>query len=170
MRNRLLRLVVAAGCVFFVSPDLDACGDKLIRMGRGLRSRAAHPASILIYMQRDSVVPAAAKDLRLSAALSQAGHRIRAVERENDLESELKSGAYDIVVADASAGAIVQQMQTGPSKPRFLPVFYKPTRAQLADAEKRNLCFLAAPGKTFEVLAEIDHVMAERRKQARPGL
>ena len=170
MRNRLLRLVVAAGCVFFASPELDACGDKLIRMGRGLRSRPAHPASILIYMQPDSVVPAAAKDLRLSTALSQAGHRIRAVERETDFAAELKSGTYDIVVGDASAGAVVEQMQTGLSKPRFLPVYYKPTKTQLAEAEKRNLCFLSAPGKTFEVLAEIDHVMAERRKQARPGL
>lgn len=171
MRTRLLVLSFALGCVLFASSELNACGDKFIRMGRALRtSRAAHPASILIYMQPNSVVPAAAKDLKLSMALKQAGHRIRAVEHESDLQAELKSGTYDIVVADASAAATVDQIQTGNSKPRFLPVLHKPTKDQLAAAEKQYRCFLAAPGKTHQVLAEIDHVMSERLKGARTGL
>lgn len=43
MRNRLLPLGFAAGCVLLASPELDACDDKFLRMGRALRmSRAAH--------------------------------------------------------------------------------------------------------------------------------
>src|SRR6185295_6361243 len=157
--------------VLMASPQSDACGDKFLRMGRTLRlSRAAHPASILIYMRRDSVVPAAAKDLKLSTTLKQAGHRIRSVEREDEMAAELKSGTYDIVVADAGSGAAIQQMRTENPKPRFLPLFNRPTKQQLAEAEKQYHCFLAAPGKPAVVLAEIDHVMVERRKAAGSGL
>lgn len=171
MRNRLLSLGLAAACVLMAPPESSACGDKFVRMGRALRtSRAAYPASILIYMQPGSGVPAAARDLRLSTTLRQAGHRIRAVESENDLAAELRSGAYDIVLGDASAGAVIQQMKTGAPRPRFLPVLHKPTRQQLDAAEKEHRCFLAAPGKIHAALAEIDHVMEERRKGARAGL
>ena len=172
MRKCVLSLCVAVGFFLLASPETNACGDKFVRMGRALRtSRAPHPASILIYMQPGSVVPAAAKDLRLSTALQQAGHRIRAVERENDLAAALESGAYDIVLGDASAGPVIRHMKTGsPQPPRFLPVLHKPTRQQLAAAEKEHRCFLAAPGKTHTALAEIDHVMEERRKGAKAGL
>ena len=171
MRNRSISFGLVAGCVLMASPQADACGDKFLRMGRTLRvSRAAHPASILIYMRRDSVVPAAAKDLKLSRALKQAGHRIRAVEREDELEAELKSGTYDIVVADAGSGAAIQQIRTGNAKPRFLPLLNRPTKQELAAAEKQYRCFLAAPAKTQGILAEIDHVMEERRQGTRTGL
>ena len=171
MRNRSISFGLVAGCVLMASPQSDACGDKFLRMGRTLRiSRAAHPASILIYMRRDSVVPAAAKDLKLSTALKQAGHRIRAVEREDELAAELKSGTYDIVVADAGSGAAIQQLRSDKPKPRFLPLLNRPTKQELAAAEKQYRCFLAAPARTQGVLAEIDHVMTERRKAAGSGL
>lgn len=168
MRTCLLPIAFAAGCALLGSVELDACGDKFLRMGQALRlSRAVRPASILIYMQPDSVVPAAAKDLKLSA-MKQAGHRLHMVESESDLETALRSGAYDIVLGDASAAALVRRAAhaAGP-KPRFLPVFYKPTSQQLDAAAKQYGCFVAAPGKRYEILAEIDHVMEERRKAAK---
>lgn len=171
MRNRLLSFGLAAGCVLMAPPESNACGDKFLRMGRGLRtSRAAHPASILIYMRPGSVVPAAAKELRLPTALLQAGHHVRAVEREKDLDAELITGTYDIVIGDESAGAVVDQIQTGKLRPRFLPVLHKATSQQLAAAEKHYRCFLAAPGRTNAALAEIEHVMEDRRRGASAGL
>lgn len=169
MRTRLLPIAFAAGCALLGSVELDACGDKFLRMGQALRlGRAPRPASILIYMQPDSLVPAAAKDLKLSAAMKQAGHRLHMVERESDLETALRSGAYDIVLGDVSAAALVRRAAhaAGPN-PRFLPVFYKPTSQQLDAAAKQYGCFVAAPGKRYEILAEIDHVMEERHKAAK---
>lgn len=171
MRNRLVSLGLAVGLLLLCCPPSEACGDKFLRMGRGLRNaRATRPASILIYMKPDSVVPAAARELKLSASLQRAGHRIRAVEGANELEAALMSGTYDIVVGDPASATVIARMPTGKSKPSFLPVLLKPTRQELAAAEKRYRCFLAAPGRAYTSLAEIDHVMQERQKGARAGL
>lgn len=169
MRTRvLLTLGLSAACVLLASPPADACGDKFIRMGRALRiTRSPRPASILLYMNPASAAPAAARDLKLSESLVQAGHRITAVARENDLAAALKSGAYDIVVGDAGAAPLVEKMGTGA---RFLPLLHKATKGELAAAEKQYRCFLAAPGRVHAALAEIDHVMEERQKGARAGI
>lgn len=171
MQNRMLSLGLAAGCFLLAAPAADACGDKFLRMGRALRiARSARPASILIYMNPASAVPAAAKDLKLSSSLVQAGHRIKAVARQDDLEAELRSGAYDIVVGEAAAATLVQHLHTGKTRPRFLPLLHKATKGELAVAEKQYRCFLAAPGRVHAALAEIDHVMEERHKGARAGI
>jgi hypothetical protein len=171
MAKSVLPFALAAGCLLLGVPQSDACGDKFIRMGRTLRiARSARPASILIYMNPASAVPAAAKDLRLSASLLQAGHRITTVVRQNELEAELKSGAYDIVVGDAAAATLVQQIGAGKTKPRFLPLLHKATKQQLAAAEKEFRCFIAAPGRAYAAVAEIEHVMEQRHKGARAGI
>jgi hypothetical protein len=171
MRHRVLSFGLVAGSVLLAAPPSDACGDKFIRMGRTLRiARSARPASILIYMNPTSAVPAAAKDLKLSASLVQAGHRIKAVAHQTDLETELRSGAYDIVVGEAAAASLVKQADTGKSRPSFLPLLHKATKGELAAAGKQYQCFLAAPGRVHAALAEIEHVMEERNKGARAGI
>lgn len=169
MRHRGLTVVLVASAVLLASPALDACGDKFFRAGYML-GRAAHPASILIYMPPGSIVPAAAKELQLFRELSAAGHRVRSVERAEDLQAALKSGSFDIVVGDPGARTALDQMPAGKAKPRFLPVFQKPSKPQLAAAEKTFRHVLATPAKRHLALIEVDHVMEEQRKGMKAGL
>lgn len=150
-------------CVLLAGSDLTACGDKMLRLGSRLGSGqvAAHRASLLIYMPSQSIVPDAAKKLKLQAALRRAGHRVHAVEHAADLEKAVSSGRYDIVIADvATASARPGSRSTSPS---MLPLVPKP---QWAEAERQFGHFIKAGGRIHEALDEVDHVM-ESRKAAR---
>src|SRR5262245_5035324 len=163
MRDRVA-LVAPLGALVFLGAAayVDACGDKFLVVGRGVRytrvRAAAHPASILLYMNPTSRVPAAAKDAKLEASLKQAGHKVRTVETAGQLSDALKASKFDLVVADVSDGpSLEKQVGSGPS---LVPVLYKPTDAELAAARERYGCALKAPSK--DPLAAIDEAMSQR--------
>jgi hypothetical protein len=89
-----VRLLVIAVAVLF-SLDAIACGDSMYRVGKGVSYRvytAPLPGSVLVYGQSEG-----AKSL--AEALAKSGHGVRYVDSEADLQSELSSGSYDVVIA-----------------------------------------------------------------------
>lgn len=173
--RKLLAIAFAAATLHAATANLNACGDKFLRIGRALSlSRsyvAAHRASILIYLRPDSGLSLAARDLKLPSTLKHAGHDVRVVEQQRDLESALSSGQFDIVLADPSAIAVLNsQEKTGRPGPRVVPVLYKPTKDQIAATEKQYGFLLVAPSKASQALAEIELVMEDRLKTAKSGL
>jgi CheY-like chemotaxis protein len=168
------RTVVAAGfasaTVLLACADAQACGDKFLVVGRGMRYQrvhpAAHPASILIYMNPDSRVPAAAKEIQLQSSLKRAGHRVEAVDNAASLQDALKSARYDLVLADISdSPALERQVGSQPSMPVVVPVLYRPTGNELVAAQKQYGCTINAPSKDY--LAAIDEAMTQRLKKGR---
>lgn len=145
------------------------CGDKMLVLGSGVRFQhayaAVHPASILLYMRQNSAVPAAVRDAQLQPALRQAGHKVYTVEDRAQLDQALKSGNYDLVLADLSdAETLEQAAQAAPSRPVVLPVVYKPTKAEEAAAGKNHQCVVKAPNKAGHYLAVIDEAMELKLK------
>jgi hypothetical protein len=173
MRRLLLVLTVAA-TVFLVCPRLAiGCGDKFVVLGRGMRllnvKASAHPASILIYMNRASRVAAAEREFQLQSTLKQAGHKPSVVDDQRALDKALTSGKYDLVLADLSdAAALEKEAQGSHSKPAVIPVVYNPTGAELSAAEKQYSCVAQASKTNHELLAVIDEAMVSKSKGAAP--
>jgi hypothetical protein len=156
----------------------DACGDKLLVLGQGVRFQvdtADYPSSLLLYINPN--MPGADKvgDTQLQNITRQAGHRLRTVRSREELAGALKTGRYDIVIVDfADAAGLEELVQTSPSQPVLLPWVYQESkadfsavRARYQAALKRYQFALKAPLKVGSFLSTIDRTMELKTKQAR---
>jgi hypothetical protein len=171
MKRPLRALSVALGVYLLAATTVFACGDKFLVLGRGVRfqriNASAHLASILIYMNPASQVPAADKEFQLQSTLKLAGHKLSVVEDQRGLDKALKSGKYDIVLADLSdAAAVEPEAHAAASKPAVIPVVYNPTGTELAQAEKQYSCLAKASKKNHDLLAVIDEAMQSKAKSS----
>ena len=174
MRRMSLTLLLLAGTAWFGWNDLSACGDKFLLIGRGAQSQrgyaAVHPASILITLHQKSGKALAIGDPQLAASLKQAGHTVQVLEDPARLTETLSSGRYDIVLADFSdAIAIESQVRAASAKPALVPVMYRPSKAEMAAAEKQFVCLLKAPDRIAYFLRVIDDLMKTRLDAAKAG-
>jgi len=142
-----------------------ACGDKLLVIGRGVRFQhayAPHQGSLLIYSsgtQSGSTLRSA----KLQTTLKQAGHKLQTVEGASQLDGVLKSGKVDVVLADfADLAGITRELQSAPSKPVVLPILFKPSKAELAAAQREYKFVLKAPTDEVQYLRAIDEAMKVR--------
>jgi hypothetical protein len=160
MRRRVfiagLIAAAAAGSI-----DLDACGDKFLRVGRSARFRryaAVHPAAILIYSPRN----ASRKGVdELKSLLKRAGHHAVALERSASVSGALTASPFDVVIADyLDADRLKNDLQAASSRAVLLPILDTPNRATETEA-MRQYAFLIKPHAMtkFDALAEIDRLM-----------
>ena len=103
-----------------VSLNTLACGDSLYRVGKGISYRiytAPLPGSVLVYGQSDGAQ-------QLAEALAKSGHGVRLVSSPEELESELESGGYDVVIASYSEHEAIEatRTRTTASQTTYLPV------------------------------------------------
>ena len=111
---RALRIAgLAAAMLFLTRFSLDACGDKLLVLGRGVRFQdetAEYPASILHLMTSRIFDPATLTDTNLQSFLGRAGHKLRSVRTAKELQEALGSGRYDLVVIDVGEAPAFEAM------------------------------------------------------------
>jgi len=170
MKRTVVAIGIASAAIVLVWTDAQACGDKFLVVGRGVRYQrmhpAAHPGAILIYMNPGSRVPVAAKEIQLQSSLKRAGHKVETAENAGSLQDALKSARYDLVLADiADSPALERQLGSQPSMPAVVPVLYRPTGDELAAAQRQYGCAVKAPSKDY--LAAIDQAMLQRLKTAK---
>ena len=168
MRRSLFALASAFGVFLLGVVAVFGCGDKFVVLGRGVRFQrvyiAAHPASILIYMNPASHMPAADKEFQLQAILKLAGHKASVVEDANELPKLLTSRSYDVVLADLSDVNALAHEAGASSKATVIPVIYNPTGAEARAAEKQYKCLVKASRRSNQLLAVIDEAMLSRLK------
>jgi len=168
--GRILGVVAVASLVVAATADLDACGDKFLRVGRSARFRryaAVHPAAILIYAPADAT---SAGIKEFEAILKRAGHRPLALANGSDVAKALAAAPYDVVIADYSdSSRIREDLRAVDSRPGLLPILYKPSKAVEERAEREFACLIKPHAMTkYDALAEIDRLM-ELRTQAAPA-
>jgi hypothetical protein len=164
---------------------LQACGEKLLVLGRAIRFQARHtarPASVLVYVPQAALARLA--DPNLEPALREAGHATRAVTTSAELETALRSGAYDVVLANLTDAQDLEQTRalTDPDAV-ILPAVYllttgpRPAKQQTrADRELASKAFgvvVEVPGRPGHYCAAVDKAMElkiarERSHSARP--
>jgi hypothetical protein len=148
-----------------------ACGDKLLILGRGVRYQidaADYPARILLYVNPDSLGSEPFQDTQLQLIIEKAGHRLKTVKSKDELASALKTGRYELVLADFNDSAALEVMvQSASSQPVLLPWVYSGTQAEKSRAEKRYHLFLKAPASVEQFLSTVDRTMERREKLVR---
>jgi hypothetical protein len=161
-----LKIAVLGAATLFGSVAF-ACGDKLLVIGRGVRFQrayATHQSDLLIYFSgiRSG---AALESGKLQSTLKQAGHRVRSVDGASQLDEVLKSEKVDVVLVDfADLTAITQELHSAPSKPVVIPILFRPSKAELATAQKEYRFALKAPADAVQFLMAIDEAMKSRLK------
>jgi ABC-type amino acid transport substrate-binding protein len=144
-----------------------ACGDHLLLVGRGVRFQnayASHQGNLVIY-STGTQSGAALKSARLHSMLKQAGHKLQTVEGAAQLDEALKSGKVDVVLADfADMAGITRELRSAPSNPVVLPVLFKPSKAELAAAQREYKFALKAPADEVQYLVAIDEAMKIKLK------
>jgi len=160
MKRQFLALSTVA-FLFLSQVPLEACGDKLLSMARAISLFKAYKpwksASILIYqVRKDSVV----KDKQFQTSLTLAGHKIKTIDKADQLDKTLSAGKFDLVLADiGDAAAVKQQLASRDSAPSVLPLLVKPAKEELIAAEKQYGVVIKAPGGFTDHLEAIDHMM-----------
>jgi DNA-binding NtrC family response regulator len=126
---------------------------------KGALIRPGHAAVILAYPGQ-SASASVIRSLQAQPVMKKAGHKVQVVEDTAGLDSALKAGKYDVVVADmASAGEVSQHLLSATSKPVLLPVAFKASKEEQSAAQKKYHCLLKAPSDVENYLAAIDQAM-----------
>lgn len=166
MRRITIALLLASATVLMSIALVDACGDKLLRVGRGVRfQRSVHPASILIYVSSETAVGATS---RVQSFLKRAGHKPSVVQGINGFGGALNSGRYDIILTDLSdAPGLRKEIETSPSKPTIVPIAINATKAERAAAKKEYKCLVKDSNDGDEYLDAIEAAMRSRTRTQR---
>jgi hypothetical protein len=170
MRTYKPMLMALAAIFLQDTGSAQACGDKFLLLGRGVKFQRAYaaiyPASIVIYAQPQRHASKAIRDPRLQNDLKLAGHRVTVVETEAALARALDSDRVDLVLTDvADADRTSSQGAASSSKPTVLPVMYEPTREEARQIEARYQCRLKSSDKPDRYLVTIDDAMKVRADQ-----
>jgi len=111
--------LLTALAVTLIGGNAYACGDSLYRVGKGVSYRvytAPLPGSVLVYGEGEGAE-------LLAKELARSGHGVRLVRNDEELQSELGTGSYDVVIAAyADQSSVVPGMGAASGAPTFLPV------------------------------------------------
>jgi len=171
MRTGVVILWVTLVALGQGADGVQACGDKFLLVGRGVKFRQAYaaiyPASIVVYAQPQHSAAKAIRDARLQSDLKAAGHRVTIAEDEKALTRALESDRIDLVLTDvADADRITKQADTSPTHPRVLPVMFEPTKEEAKSVEAKYSCRLTTSDRSDRYLSAIDDAMKARKKKA----
>jgi len=166
MRRITIAFVIALGISLLSIAFADACGDKLLRIGRGARfQRTMHPAMVLIYLPSSATADASTKAPKLQAFLKKAGHKSSIVQGTDRLSQALGSGQYDVVLVGlAEVSGVQRQAEAAVSKPVVVPLIFNASKAEVAAAKKRYRCVVKNPNDGDEYLDAIEEAMRSRMR------
>ena len=169
MKKVIFGIAIVATLLCFVWTTAQACGDKLLMLGRGIRFQSGYaprPATILLYAPTGFPSAAALTDLKFQSALKEAGHTLRTVGNKTELEETLKAAKYDMVISEVAFAMEVEEAAGHAShRPVFLPFAYEPTKTELAALKKQyNKIVLWIPAKAGYYCAIVDKALESKRK------
>ena len=170
----LIATAVAQGGV-----PLDACGDKLMMLGRGIRFQSKHTpraASVLLYLP-ESATGQPLTDPKLEVALREAGHAVRAVTSSADLEAALGSGTFDVVLANVTLAPELERAKAVAERNAVvLPAIYlvipgsgdvvkQQKKADRDKASKDFMVIVDVPGRPGHYCHAVDQAMELKLKR-----
>ena len=180
MRRYLLASIACVMTVVILNPALvEACGEKLLTLGRAIRFQSRHTpraASVLLYLPQTGAAQPLT-DPNLESALREAGHAVRAATTSADLESALRSGNYDVVLANLTDAPDLERAQAVTDRNAVvLPAVYliapaqQPIPQAKADRDSASKAFgvvVEVPGRPGHYCAAVDKAMDLKLKRER---
>jgi hypothetical protein len=179
MKRYFIAAIVVVLALLLQNPaPLVACGEKLLLLGRGIRYQSRHTpraAAVLLYLPQ-SASGRPLSDPNLESALREAGHGVRAVTTSADLESALRSGSYDVVLANLTDAPDLERAQSVTARNAVvLPAVYLVTPAPQqtkqgakADRDAATKAFgvvVEVPGRPGHYCAAVDKAMELKLKR-----
>jgi hypothetical protein len=178
-RSALVSIGIAVAVLAQNPTLLNACGEKLLLLGRGIRFQSRHTpraASVLLYLPQ-SATGQPLTDPNLESALKEAGHAVRAATTSADLESALRSGSYDVVLANITDAPDLERAQAVTAgNAVVLPAVYlvapAPQAKQQSKADRDNASkafgvMVEVPGRPGHYCAAVDKAMELKLKRDR---
>ena len=164
--RKLIVILLALSATFSAVKLANACGDKTMRVGRGLRfhqpQAAKNPSSILIHA---SALPAGNAS-RLKDFLKAVGHKANTFDDVDLLSEDLKTGQYDLVLTNLAAAANLQKKLASLSpKTVVVPVTFKQPKAEEAVAAMQYKVIVKNPKYAEDFLPAVNQVMRSRSKK-----
>ena len=163
MRKLALAVLWSAGVIAFCGGSANACGDKLLVLGRGIRLGTLlgnRTAKIIAYQHTGTHGAELIADPEFQSALKNAGYQLRVVRDTEELEVALRLGKYDLLVADiADATAVEPAMQSVSGAPVLVPILYHPAKPELSLAQKQYHHVLKASSKAGGNLSVIEEAL-----------
>jgi hypothetical protein len=164
--RKLVVLVIALSATLAAVKIANACGDKTMRVGRGLRfyqlQASKNPSSILIQA---SALPAGNAS-RVSDFLKAVGHKANTFNDVNSLSQDLKRDHYDLVLTDlASAPNLSREVASVSPKTVVVPVTFNQPKSEQAAAERQYRVIVKNPKYAEDFLAAVNQVMKSRSKR-----
>ena len=156
---RYVALIAAIATVISYLPGpIHACGDKLMMLGRGIRFQSKHTpraAAVLLYLP-ESASGQALTDPRLESALREAGHAVRAVTSPGDLETALRSGTFDVVLANVTHASDLERAKGVTERNAVvLPAIYLVAPDSSAARKQRSRADRDGASKEFGIVIEV---------------
>ena len=158
MRYFLVFVAVTATTLSQGAVPVHACGDKLMMLGRGIRFQSKHTpraASVLLYLPA-SATGQPLTDPKLESALREAGHTVRAVTSAADLDGALRSGSYDVVLANVTDAPELERAQSVTDRNAVvLPAIYLVTPGTQPVAKQQSKADRDKASKDFTVIVDV---------------
>ncbi len=156
MKTRTALLTALA--VSLIGGNAYACGDSLYRVGKGVSYRvytAPLPGSVLVYGEGEGAE-------LLAQELARSGHGVRLVQNSEELQAELGTGAYDVVIAAyADQSSVVPGTSGATGAPTFLPVALTEDEEKQARNEHQRV-MLAEKDEIKHYLKAIHQTLKQR--------
>ena len=156
MRHVFVAAVVAVAVAQHAVP-LRACGDKLMMLGRGIKFQSKHTpraATVLLYLP-ESATGQALTDPKLESALREAGNTVRVVASQADLETALRSGTFDVVLANVTHAPELEKASAAVGTAVVLPAIYLVAPASGAANKQQSKADRDKSSKEFGVIVEV---------------
>ena len=162
--RKLIVFLIALSATFSTLELANACGDKTMRVGGGLRflqlEAKRNPSSVLIYSR---ALPAG-RAPKLQQFLQEVGHKANTVDHVNHVSETLKGAHYDLVLTDlADAADLQRQVAAVSPKTVVVPVTFKSAEAAAA---KQYKVVVKNPKYAEDFLKAISQVMKARSRNA----
>jgi DNA-binding NtrC family response regulator len=161
MRKFALAVVLIAAVSQLGIAVAEACGDKALRIGRGVRfQRTTHPASVLIYIPSNPT-----RASQVQSLFKKVGHKSFAALQENNFNDALRSGQYEVVLSDLYvAASFGKQIENSPSRPVLIAVVSDGTKSEVAAAQKHYSHLVKNPHKADRYLDALEIAMRARAR------
>jgi hypothetical protein len=157
MRHICVVVALTAAAVGQGAVPLHACGDKLMMLGRGIKFQSKHTpraAAVLLYLP-ESATGQPLTDPNLESALREAGHTVRAVTSPADLETALRTGTFDVVLANVTRAPELEKASAAVGSAVVLPAIYLVAPASGAANKQQSKADRDKSSKEFGVIIEV---------------
>ena len=158
MHRRLIWISILVFAAF--AHRTDACGDKMVKIGRGVRyqrAKAVRPATIVLVGGQQ--FPSRAMS-RLRSDLTMVGHDVIVLENPSMLGQVIRQRHVDVVLSDrADLQSISDTVAAAPSKPRVIPMTTQATKDSSSESPAQSGLVMPVSARAMDQIAVINQAM-----------